>query len=63
MNNVDTCMETRNLPEKEMFLRPNFIALNSFHDLETYMPYKLVIYLVLVNFKKKKKKKKIDRFF
>ena len=43
-----------------MFLRPNFIALNSFHDLETYMSYKLVIYLVLVNFKKKKK---IDRFF
>ena len=39
-----------------MFLRPNFIALNSFHDLETYMSYKLVIYLVIVNFKKKKKK-------
>ena len=40
-----------------MFLRPNFIALNSFHDPETYMSYKFVIYLVMVNLKKKKKKK------
>ena len=43
--------------KKETFLRPNFIALNSFHALETYRSYKLVIYLVMVNLKKKKKKK------
>ena len=41
-----------------MLLRPNFIALNSFHDLETYMSYKLVIYLVMANLKKKNTKKK-----